>query len=318
MTGYRTRRLATVVSSALIGLLLLSSTAVTAGTPAGWSINAIALPSNVTPGQDAGYQVNIGNAGPSNISQLFLVDDGKTAPSYVHTSHGSCTDAGVSPLLCTFGALNAGGSITVIVAYTTPTTGTTFSVNFELNTTGATFTNPAKSHGTVLPATGTTTLSTDPDYGGGFIVGDSTVADAQIGGHNIQSTLVVSPSTLIPVTVQDGSGTAGNAECPADSHAFADCSLVSVGGGHLFDHPFLVVLTFLGSALPSAVNANNLTVLHTYTDADGNLATETISARCTSEPPASSGAPCLVVTKVGKNLQVDIWLLRNGGVHATY
>jgi len=96
---------------------------------------------------NAGYRIDIGNAGPSNISQLFLVDDQTATPSYVQTNQGSCNGlvSGVPTttsgrLLCSFGALNAGATITVIVAYTTPTSGppSSFSVTFELNTTGAT------------------------------------------------------------------------------------------------------------------------------------------------------------------------------------
>src|SRR5712691_8306914 len=97
VTGYRTRRLAAVVSAALLGLVLIGTSGVTAATPAGWSIVATPLPIKVAPGKLAGYQVDIGNTGPSNISQLFLVDDQTATPSYVQTNQGLCngTAAGV-------------------------------------------------------------------------------------------------------------------------------------------------------------------------------------------------------------------------------
>jgi hypothetical protein len=324
------RRVATVVSASLLGVMLLGASAAQAGTPAGWSITATPLPSQVTYGMNAGYRIDIGNAGPSNISQLFLVDDQTATPSYVQTNQGSCNGlvSGVPTttsgrLLCSFGALNAGATITVIVAYTTPTSGppSSFSVTFELNTTGATFTKPGSSHGTVLSPidspTTTALVAAGGDFGGGFVISDNTVSDQNVGPGNNQSTLVVSPQSFIGVTVSDGT-TSTTGECPNGTNLFGECSLVSVGGGRLFVSPFKVVLTILGSAVPSGVNTNNVAVLHTYTDSKGIQQTETISADCPSatQPPAASAAPCIVVTKVGKNLQIVIWLLRNGGLRA--
>jgi Domain of unknown function DUF11 len=325
------RRVATVVSAALLGVMLLGASAAQAGTPAGWSITATPIPSQVTYGKNAGYLINIGNTGPSNISQLFLVDDQTAPPSYVQTNQGSCNGlvSGVPKttsgrLLCSFGALNAGATITVIVAYTTPTSGppSSFFVTFELNTTGATFTKPGSSHGTVLSPidspTTTALVAAGGDFGGGFVISDNTVSDNQnVGTGNIQGTLVVSPQSFIGVTVSDGT-TSTTGPCPSGTNLFGECSLVSVGGGRLFASPFKVVLTILGSAVPSGANTNNIEVLHTYTDSNGAQLTETISAHCPSQPPAASAAPCLVVSKVGKNIQIVIWLLRNGGIRSTF
>jgi hypothetical protein len=310
----------TVAATALLGVALLGVGSASAGTPAGWNMTVEPTPAAVSPDQDAGYSITITNSGPSNISQLYLVaNDAGNPPTFVSTSQGTCTTDG--GLFCNFGALNANGTpISVVVAYSTAgATGSSFSVTFELNTTGATYVNAKGSHGTVYAVTGTTGFATG-DSGGAFVVDDAIVAnDQRLGPTNHQSTLVVSPASYIPVTVQDN---ASGGDCPTTGRLVGECSLVSVGAGHLFAAPFKVVITILGSSLPSAVNTNNLYVVHTYTvlNADGTttLATETITARCSVEPPSAAQAPCIVVTKVGKNLQIDIWLLRNGGLHSAY
>jgi Domain of unknown function DUF11 len=317
MTGYRTRRLATVVSSALIGLLLLGTSVATAGTPAGWSISAAALPSTVAPGKNAGYEVTIGNTGPSNISQLFLVDDNTGAPSYTSTPQGSCPNTG-GRLLCSLGALNAGVTITVIVAYTTPTSGTTFPVTFELNTTGQIFTKPNASHGTALPSnTVTTTLDSDQNFAGGFSLTDAKVGTTgTLGTLNDQTSEVTPPtgSAAIVVTIEDGltsnPGTGG--DICATLRCIGDWTSVHVGNGST--GPIKVTLVLYGGNLPSGVSANKIGLWH-----EGSSPNPVV-LRCSDATsiPSGGSAECVTVTKVGSNFQIVAWLLHNGGVHLQY
>jgi hypothetical protein len=279
-------------------------------------------PAAVTAGQDAGFSITITNSGPSNISQLFLVaNDAANLPSFVGTpSQGTCPGTADGRLYCDFGALNADGpAITLVVAYSTAgSTGTSFTMSFELNTTGATYTNARGSHGTLYAVDGTVPFATG-DLGGAFTVDDVIVANNQrLGPTNHQTTLIESPLSNVPVTVKDGAGLAGG-ECPSAGRLVGECSLIDVnGGGRRYDTPFKVVITILGSSLPSAVNTNNLFVIHNYVDEFGVAQTETIDDRCSAEPPPTSEAPCLVVTTVGKNFKIDIWLLYNGGLHSAY
>ena len=99
------------------------------------------LPLTVAAGSAMGYQVTISNAGPSNISQLFLVTKTQQSPAYITTSQGSCAPAGSGPLGCTFGALNAKKSVTVTVAYAAPfaDTGDPGDPVFEATSNGLTF-----------------------------------------------------------------------------------------------------------------------------------------------------------------------------------
>jgi hypothetical protein len=317
VSSFRLRRLAGVVTTALLASALLGLGTAQAGTPAGWSITATSLPSTVAPGKIAGYQVTIGNVGPSNISQLFLVDDNSSAPVYTSTGQGTCPNTG-GRLLCSFGALNAGVSITVIVAYTTPSSGTSLAVTFQLNTTGQTFTKPGSSHGTVLNSnTAITTLSSDPNFAGGFSLTDATVGTTgTLGTGNDQNSAVTPPtgSSAIVVTIEDGlssnPGTGGNI-C-LTLRCIGDWTSVHVGNGST--GPIKVTLVLFGGSLPSGVSANKIGLWHEGSNPNP------VVLRCSDPTSIPSGGTqeCVTVTKVGTNFQIVAWLNHNGGLHGTY
>jgi hypothetical protein len=241
----------------LIGATLLSTAGVaTAATP-NWSMHVQPLPGQVTPGANAGYLVTITNAGPSNISQLFLTNDpSKGNPTYVLNDPnfpGACSPVGVA-LLCSFGALNAGQSVTVTIGFTTSGTGS-FDPVFEANTSGVSFTDPHRSHGdTLIDGTFTgTVLVTNKNFGGGFTVnGNGSVGNnSQLNGQNKQSEKISHLPAGIAATVQDGSTTG----FPCTSDGVVDCSkligewsILSVNNGADFSatptHYFIVQVTF--------------------------------------------------------------------------
>jgi hypothetical protein len=198
----------------LLGATLLSTAGVaTAQTPVGWSIHVVPLPDKVTPGADAGYRVTISNTGPSNISQVYLLNDpAKGNPTYVDDSIATggrlaCTGLGVQ-LLCSFGALNAGETVTVIVGYNTSGFASPFDPVLETTSNGVSFQDPKRSHGDALTdPTGVTTLVTNQNFGGGFngSVGNSD----QLNGQNKQSEKITHLPGGIGATVQDGTDTTG-------------------------------------------------------------------------------------------------------------
>jgi hypothetical protein len=218
-------------------------------------MSVVAQPNSVTPGADAGYLVTITNNGPSNISQLYLVNDpSKGNPTFVGApTQGSCTQPGVT-LLCTFGALNAGQSVTVLVGYTTGGNGS-FNPNMEGLTSGVTYTDPSRSHGDTL-TDGTfngTILNTDKNFGGGFTVnGNGSIGNNnQLNGQNKQSEKISHLPGGIGATVQDGSTTG----FPCTSDGVVDCSkligewsILNVNNGADFSgtptHYFIVQVTF--------------------------------------------------------------------------
>jgi len=89
----RATRLAAVVSAVVVATTMFAGVASAA--PPNWTMTVTKLPDTASPGATAGYQVVITNNGPSNISQLYLVDkvgDSITVPtSYVTTTQGTCT-----------------------------------------------------------------------------------------------------------------------------------------------------------------------------------------------------------------------------------
>jgi hypothetical protein len=133
-----------------LALAAMAGPAMTMAATPNWTGTIANLPPAVTPGATAGYLLTITNPGPSNISQLYLITTGAApAPSFTAPSQGSCPNTGGS-LFCSLGALRKGKTATVTVAFPTPATAGTFTVNFEWNTTGLGSGGGDNSHGDAL------------------------------------------------------------------------------------------------------------------------------------------------------------------------
>jgi hypothetical protein len=314
VSSFRLRRLTAVVTAASLALLLLG-TGTALASPPNWSMTVVKLPPTVAAGANAGYVVTVKNSGPSNIASLFLVSDATSAPSYVSTpTQGSCVS---SPLLnCNFGALTAGNSVTVTVAYGVGSSN--FTVTFQANTSGATFSDTrGTSHGDTLSNQVTTAVSNSQNFGGGFVVGSTTVQDNQsVGRRNLQATLVNSPEALVPVTVEDGI-TTGIACNGCTGHLIGEWSRLNVNNGQPYGTPFKIVITIDGSAVPGGVSASDIYVEHTL---DDGTTTVKIDTTCTfsGNDPVPTNPECLNVTKVGSNFQIVLWVFRNGGYRGTF
>jgi hypothetical protein len=264
----RAARLAAVVSAAVVATMMFAGVAT--ASPPNWVMTVTKLPGTGSPGAPVGYQVVITNNGPSNISQLFLVDkvgDSLDVPTaYVNPTQGSCNPTG--PLFCAFGALNAGASVTTLVGYNTAGSASSFSVTFEGNTSGATFTDvKGRSHGDLLlsdPVVTTTALSNNKNFGGFFStntthgVGNSDV----LNGNNRQSTRLGGVAPGLAGTVEDGSLLPD--ACTTDLANGIDCSLVdgetsviTVGSGGVIPGGFFVVIHYKNGSTPTAF-------VHTY------------------------------------------------------
>jgi hypothetical protein len=296
----RAAKLAAVASAAVIATMMFAGVASAA--PPNWTMTVTKLPGTASPGATAGYQVVITNNGPSNVSQLYLVNDVAATPVYLTTTQGTCP---AGPLSCSFGALNAGSSVTVVVGYTTPGSGSSFNVTFEGNTTGSTFTDvKGRSHGDLLlsdPVVTTTVLNGNKNFAGFF----STNANHGIGnsdqlnGNNKQSTRLDGLPAGLPGTVSDGSVTAD--ACTTDLPNGIDCSLidgetsvVNVANGAPVDGGFFVIIHNKNGATPTAF-------VHTY----GSGSQEKINA-C----GATITAPCF--TWDAATTTATIYTLHNG------
>ena len=310
----RARARRTVISVLAAAALAVSmfGGSVSAATP-NWSIDdVVLLPPSATPGEAAGYAVTIRNAGPSNVSQLYLIaylGDSQTAapnPVYTATTGGSCPNTG-GTLYCKLGQLKSGKSVTVTVAFTTPSDATSFSIRFEANTTGATTSDGGSSHGDTIVKTGTTALSNDPDFAGRFVVGSTPVANDQaLSSANPQSTKVITPAANIPVTVADGDQTTP-VNCAIT--CWSETSEIHVNQGAIFNGLFKVELG-IHKDLSETVHG----IYHEF-DAGHVPAAETITAPCPKN--GNPNAPCFSVSKLGGgHILISVYLRENGKIGA--
>jgi len=299
----RAARFAAVVSAAVVATTMFAGVASAA--PPNWVMTVTKVPGEVTPGAPAGYDVTITNNGPSNISQLYLVArvNGKTnvATAYVGTpTQGTCSPSG-QVLLCTFGALNAGTSVTVRVGYGTPSSGSSSLVEFEGTTSGTTFTDPSRSHGDTLvpnPAITTTVLNSNKNFGGFFSTNGTNSGgnSDQLNGNNKQSTRISGLAAGFDGTVSDGSVTAD--ACATDLPNGIDCtrisgetSVVNVNGGANVPGGFFVIIHYKNGDTPVAF-------VHTYGVGGQekiNACGATITAPCFQWDPSTTTATIFTI-----------------------
>lgn len=326
MIRKRLGRLATVLTAGSMALLLLGVGSAAAKNPT-WSITAVKLPSTVGAGRDAGYFVTVRNAGTSNINaatlKVIAPAGAPAAPTYFSGlmwnsgGPGSCTTSG--QLVCNLGTMPAGTTITFTVALHVPTgTSGTFDATFSLESaSGNTGSDSGhNSRGDALIVTSKTAIGSGSNFDGGFSVNGSTTysTNQSVGRNNKQASTVVSPNTVIPVTVEDGitSGVACTAaKC---SNAFGEWTVLHVNDGATFGNAFKVTLLIWGGSVPGGVSTSDVVLLHTL----DNGTTETISQACTPSTGTPTNAECITVTKVGNNFQIVAWLFKNGGIRGGF
>jgi len=264
------------------------------------------LPLTVATGSAMGYQVTISNAGPSNISQLFLVTKTQQSPAYITTSQGSCAPVGSGPLGCTFGALAAKSSVTVTVAYTAPfaDTGDPGDPVFEATSNGLTYSDGGSSHGDTLtdPHEKGTVMSSSPDFAGGFALSHVRVStNDDLSDSNRQSTAVEPPASNLVVTAEDGPSVSFTCKNICNK-AFGEWSAINVGNGQTFGTFFPITLLLRASDAPN--NLDQIKLAHVL---DSGKTVELDQCTTTLEN-------CIVVTPVGLNVQIKAYVDQNGGI----
>ena len=290
----------------LAGSFVIAATGPASASPPRWSMTVTNLPLTVGTGSAMGYQVTISNAGPSNISQLFLVTETQQSPAYITTSQGTCAEADSGPLGCTFGALNAKKSVTVTVAYATPftDTGDPGDPVFQANSNGLTFSDGGTSHGDTLtdPHETGTVISSSPDFAGGFALNNGAVStDNDLSDSNRQATSVQPPASNLVVTAQDGPSVSFTCK-KICSKAFGEWSAINVGNGQTFGTFFPITLLLRASDAPT--NLSQIKLAHVL----DNGTTVQLN-QCTT-----SLQNCIVVTPVGTNVQIKAYVDQNGGI----
>jgi uncharacterized repeat protein (TIGR01451 family) len=341
LSSHRLRRLAAVVSTSLIALMLVGPASTSAAQP-GWYFENVGgpvkvidkalvyQPDTVAPGNDAGYTFRIANRGTSNIASLYLTDLVDAVTTYVSSTRLGCSPVGAQ-LSCSFGALNPGDFIDITVAYTTPESGSAFAVTFQLNTTGVVVDKGSNnSHGDALNLVLSTALNGTKDFDGGFWLDPGTIANnPELGKKNIQAGEVTPPPSAvnIPVTIQDGAQVVFScpATLPACANTFGEWTKVNVNNGATYADGIKVVIKIWGPAVPTGATVDTIDLIH-VPDVG---AAYTISTRCLNDSlnpdntdvPAdanSYGDECITVTKNGNIYQIVSWQLDNGGNRSSY
>jgi hypothetical protein len=304
MIPKRLRR-ALIAGGLTIGLLMAPITAL-AALPAGWGVEVTPLPSTVSPGANAGFELDFTNAGPSTISQLYLFTvNGPYDPVYAKSSQGSCDIS--DQLMCDLGQVKANSGVTIVVAFATSAddTSASFSVDFAFNTAGLGSTSGDNSHGDSLPASGTAQFDANGgDFSGTFVVNSGNpVANSgpSVGG---QGTTLYPPVNGIPVTVEDGPGVT-NVACPAAFTCVGETSEIHVGDGSDSYGLFKVVIVIDKTAFAD-VTSPNLQVIHVYDD--GTTYDEITTACPRNGKPTTE---CATVSS-GRYITITVWLAQNG------
>jgi len=359
-----------LVMTSLIALSILGGGTALAAVP-NWSVgggtdSSVAAPSGaststVTAGEQITFNEWIRNNGSGNISQLYLVSGstdlatGKTLPVtlldnnwHINNASGAFVRGGscpiVTPLACTFGALNAGNTLYVYAAYTVGSNipdGTVLKTTYEFNTSGVVL-GKNQSHGDAKQIIEQTTVAKNADAAGDTNLngGDTstTVSDVtKLTGKNTQGTSASVFATQVGVAVGDSPAL----QTPCDPAFFEgpvpdgfSCttslssltSVVEVGNGKDFHNSnagntpgIKVIINFAKS--PDQLGGASPFVYHywrTYFFDDNGVVqfdehAEFISAPCNivNGAPDNQG-PCLIVGMK----QVTVWLIHNGNMRS--
>jgi hypothetical protein len=304
------------VASGAAALLLAGSTvlsmagSVLAAVPTADAASS-AIPANYSAGNAAGFRGTFLFTDGSTLAKLYLTLTSTGADANVYfsaTKNGanvarSCT-VGTVTTTCIFKSVRTNDRFVITSAYST--SAATVTANFEWGTTGSTGSDGGTSHGDTWDDTiQTATLSTDPNYGGGFsIATGSSIGNSQaVSASNRQATKLANLPAGVLGTVLDG-GTATGSCVP---NATVDCaaligewSEVNVGDGQSFSTAFSLVITYY-SGTPRGF-------VHSYLDANGDPQQETVGS-CPKKSPASA-APCF--TWSSRDNQATIYTLHNG------
>jgi hypothetical protein len=293
----------------LVGAAVFAGIGPASAGQAHWSMTVANQPSMVAAGNEAGFEVTISNAGPSNISALFLGVDTSVAPDFVTTTQGTCTAPGTA-LSCSFGSLRKGASVTVVAAFPTGQDATAFMAGFFATTSGSTGSDQGhSSHGDTLrdPNEAATELTDSPDFAGGFSLDGAPVStDSYLSARNLQSTNVVPPNGGVVATAQDGLGPDAFTCTGCTGTLFGEWSSVNVDNGAAQSGLIKVTLTVRKTQIPYGTKLKDIVLVHVL----DNGTTKILDQRCCKKPTAD----CITVTQLRSgDVQIAAYVTENGG-----
>lgn len=306
-----------LLAALLIGFLIAPAVSL-AKTP-GWTMSVTAIPTVVSPGSYAAYRVTITNGGKSNIAKIYLTDSRTETPFSVTPSTG-CKASG--QLNCSLGSLGSGKSVTRVIVYATPSTGTSFPVTFEANTSGVSFSDGGTSHGDALKTDVSTALNGSGNFAGGYVVDAG--ASFTTGGGDAQQTTVNAPKTGIGVTITEGGD--GN---PCGTNTIGQFTTLNVDDGNTLPI-FLTTMTIPTNTVPDELELSQVKLCHKY---DSGAAV--LLPRCAADVAPTNGVACFWPKFAGPYhpdhehhgetdaddwtwLVLDMWDVQNGNLRGGY
>jgi hypothetical protein len=324
--------LVTVMTTALLAVMLLSVSTGEAKTP-GWGFSAVTVnPAPVGLGKLAQYSFTISNTGRSNISALILKTDiaaGPLAtPAWIQKVDfigqpdlvAPCgANPPTGPLNCNLGALNAGNSIDFQIIFRVPASGGTYAFNFMATGNGNTASDSGgTSHGDTLKGPASVSVSGNAEFDGGFTLGDGGTfgTNGTLGKNNPQNSSVVTTQAFAATTIQDSATYTGGTDPCGSLNCIGQWSKVSAPNPD--NGPIKVVLLVYGKGLPGNVGPEDITLLHLDNGGfDDGIIGDSPSERCASATDSAS-APCIFVEAVGQNFRITAWLLHNGSLRGHF
>jgi hypothetical protein len=298
---------ATTAMASLIALQAFAGSAA-AAVPLATATSA-AIPAQYSAGNAAGFRGTYVYGDGSTLAKLILKIETTDAASVAYvgaTVNGSVVAKACGtalPVVCTFRQVRMNDRIIVAAAFTPAVGATSVTAKFTWSSTGSTDSDGGTSHGdTWSDAAKTATLSSDPDYAGGFVTGSATsIQNLQaVSAGNPQATGLASLPTGVAATVFDGALATGDCINTATvdcGNAFGEWSEVTVGDGETFTTAFKVTITYY-SGTPKGF-------VHSY----GDPVQQEFIGACPKKNPAS-GAPCF--TWSAKTNTATIYTFHNG------
>jgi hypothetical protein len=273
------------------------------------SAASAAVPSQYSAGNAPGFRGTYDYQDGSTLAKLYLTIETTNAASVAYVGamvNGSLVAKACGtalPVVCTFRQVRFGDHIVVAAAFTPSVGATSVTAKFSWSSTGSTDSDGGTSHGDIWDGVPhTASLSTDPDYAGGFVTGGATsIQNLQlVSAGNPQATGLVSLPSGVAATVFDGAFATGVCINTADvdcSDVFGQWSEVTVGDGETFGTAFKITIKYY-SGTPKGF-------VHSYGDP---VQQEYIGA-CPKKNPASA-APCF--TWSAKTNTATIYTFHNG------
>ena len=284
------RRVAGGFSAALlIGATFLTSAGLTSAAVPTATAASEAIPASFSAGNLAGFRGVYDYGDSSTLSKLYLtvVGTGTSGSAFAGATRNGATVlnacTGGTTVLCTFKQVRFGDHIVVTVAFTP--TADHVTATFTWSSTGFTTSDTGQnSHGDTWDGVLlTSSLSNDPDYAGGFVVGSNgTIGDIQVvSATNPQATRLASLPANVAATVKDGANVLPPVDCVDTTQI--DCtaligewSTVTVGDGQTFTTLFTVSIVYYSGTPKSFV--------HIYIDGNGDPQQEFIGP-CAKKSP---------------------------------